>query len=358
MLQKNFGSYLWSLLLGVDSVFVSTNLYIGRGVCISMSVEDEIRNKLMQGYSPQQVIQQGYKKSTVYKIYSSTKSQSFQITQPSWSIQNATALDVRYLPGQSVPLGFLFRNDSLLDIYVNKIGLRAEWMQPDSWHAQEINDLVKRGTQRWFSFSLPIPRDVKLGEYELLFGLEGQYLPTTQFQPTQVEWSEPAILHVKQPLTGMKIFFSHSTEDITLVRQLEASLDNAGISVTIGEDVISPGIVLSEKFERLIRESNLVLGFLTESGARSEWVLKEVNYALQIGKPHILLKEESVQIDTNREWVKFSRNASPDEIFLIIMNSITMVQKNMAAQANPIGAIIGAGILVFLLGAIASGSKS
>ncbi len=311
----------------------------------------------MSGYSPQQVIQQGYKKSTVYKVYSSTKSQDFQIAQPSWSIQNVTALDGRYLPGQSVPLGFLFRNDSLLDIYVNKIGLRAEWMEQNSWHAQEINDLVKRGTQRWFSLSLPIPREVKLGEYELLFGLEGQYLPATQFQPTQIEWSEPAILHVKQPLRGLTVFFSHSTEDIALVRQLEASLDNAGIVVTIGEDVISPGIVLGEKFERLIRESNLVLGFLTESGARSDWVIKEVNYALQIGKPHILLKEKSVQIDTDREWVEFSRDQSPDAIFLTIMNRISVVQNNVTAQANAVGAIIGAGILVFLLGALASDSK-
>lgn len=315
-----------------------------------MSVEDEIRNKLVLGYSPQQLIQEGYRKSTVYKVHSNTKAQYVPITEPEWSVQNLTIQNSRFLPGQSIPLGFTFRNDSPLDIYLYRIGVRAEWMQVDSWYAQEVRNLVKSGAQRWFSFTVPIPRETKLGEYELLFGIDGQYLPSIQPQPTQTQWSDPVIIQVKKPMRGLRIFLSHSTADMALVRQLETSLDNEGIAVTIGEDVLQPGVILDQKFQRLIQESSIVLALLTENGARSEWVLKEVNYALQVNKPCILLKEESVSLDTSREWVKFSRLEPPDSIFQKIMNAINAT--SALTPINPVGGIIGLGILALILGAL------
>lgn len=311
-----------------------------------MPVEEDIRKRLLLGFTPQQLIQEGYRKSTIYKAFATTKAQLVPVAPPAWSIQNISFLNGRFQPGQSIPVGFAFKNESPLDVYVTRIGLRAEWMR-DEWHSQEVKELVKSGTQRWFNFTLPVPSDTRWGEYDVSFGLEGQYLPVTYYQPSQVQWSEPVILEIKKPRRGLRIFVSHSTNDMTLVRQLETNLDNEGVDVTIAEDRLEPGIMLEHKFQRLIGESSLVLALLTESGARSEWLIKEVNYAFQINKPCILLKEEHVAVDTNREWVKFSRYDPPGLILQSVMDSISATNN---ATLSPIGTIIGVGILAFLAG--------
>lgn len=311
-----------------------------------MPLEDEIRRKLLQGYSPQQLVHEGYRKSTIYKVHLTTRAQLFPVSQQAWSIHNISFQNTRFSPGQNIPIGFVFRNDSPLDIYLTRIGVRSEWMR-EEWQAQEVKDLVKSGSQRWFNFILPVPMDIKWGEYDLLFGVDGQYLPATSYQPSQIQWSEPVILEIKKPRRGQRIFVSHSTNDITLVRQLETSLDNEGIDVTIAEDKSEPGTILEQKFQRLINEANLVLAILTESGARSEWVIKEVNYAFQINKPCILLKEEHVSIGTDREWVTFSRYDPPDMILQKVLNSISAINN---PGLSPISTIVAVGILAFLAG--------
>lgn len=311
-----------------------------------MVLEDEIRRKLLTGHSPQQLLQAGYRKSTIYKALATTRAQLVPVTPTAWSIRNISFTNLRFQPGQSVPIGFAFKNESPLDIYITRIGVRAEWMRGE-WHSQEVKDLVKSGSQRWFNFSLPIPLDVHLGEYDLFFGLEGQYLPVTYYQPAQVQWSEPVILEIKKPRKGWRIFISHSTSDMGLVRHLETNLDNEGVDVTIAEDQLEPGVVLEQKFQRLIQESNVVLALLTESGAGSEWVIKEVNYAYQLNKPCILLKEQHVKIDSQREWVEFSRYDPPDQILQQVMASITAAN---APMSSPIGAIVAVGVLAFLAG--------
>ena len=311
-----------------------------------MPLEDEIRRKLLEGYTPQQLVQEGYRKSTIYKVHLTTRAQLLPISQQAWSIHNISFQNARFSPGQIIPVGFVFRNDSPLDMYITRIGVRSEWMR-EEWHAQEVKDLVKAGAQRWFNFTLPVPMDTKWGEYELFFGVEGQYLPVTSYQPSQIQWSDPVILEIKKPRRGQRIFVSHSTNDITLVRQLETSLDNEGVDVTIAEDKSEPGSILEQKFQRLINESNLVLAILTESGARSEWVIKEVNYAFQINKPCILLKEERASLGTDREWVTFSRYDPPNVILQKVLDSINAM--NIPAL-SPIGTVVAVGILAFLAG--------
>ena len=97
----------------------------------------------------------------------------------------------------------------------------------------------------------------------MIFGVEAQYLPSTEHQPLQTQWADPLVFHVKRPLTGVSIFFSHSTKDMTLVRQLEQQLDNNGVRVIIAEDKSEPGIELKRKFESKITESTIFLALLT-----------------------------------------------------------------------------------------------
>ncbi len=221
----------------------------------------------------------------------------------------------------------------------------------DTWFKIDVKELVKGGGQRWFNFQVPIPHDIGLGNYELVFGVEGQYLPGSQLQP-QVEWSVPAVLQIKKPWTGLQAFFSHSNNDGLLVASLRGSLDNDGIEVILAEERLEPGVVLEEKFQRLIRESGLLIALLTEDGVRSAWVIKEVNYALQMGKPCILLKEESVTLETDREWVKFSRSDSHEVLSQKVKEAIEAVRKKIS-QPNILGAVVAMGILAFILGALA-----
>lgn len=321
-----------------------------------MGIQDEISKKLQEGYTPQQVIDMGYKKSTVYKVYSSIKAYIIPFEKPEWVIQNISPATIRCLPGSKASMSFTFRNNSAKDMYLYQIGIRPEWMESETWFAQEVRDLIRPNQKRLFSFIIQVPGNLPLGEYTLVFGANIQYLPIeTSTNPTmQVQWSEPIVLHMKHPLGGTRVFLSHSTNDMQIVRELKNRLDNHGVEAIIAEDIPEPGVDLEEKMESKIRSSTIFLAILTEDSVRSEWVIKETEYARSIGKPCILLKEESLSLQSNIEWTKFSKHDSPDILFSKVMQAINAVQK---AIVSPIGAILGIGLLVFLGALILGGSE-
>ena len=142
-----------------------------------------------------------------------------------------------------------------MGVYLYRIGLWSEWLKTNEWYVQDVKNLVKPGQKRLFSFSIQVPKDIPLGEYEVRFGIEGQYLPVVgyQSQSLSVEWSEPIIAHIKYPLKEIKVFISHSVHDMHLIRQLAQQLDNYGIEPIIAEDTQEPGVRLMEKFQEKIR---------------------------------------------------------------------------------------------------------
>ena len=323
-----------------------------------MGKQDEIRKYLLQGYTPQQVVDIGYSKSTVYKVYESVKSYLTPVMKPDWVV-NIVPAEPICLPGKSISMKFNFENRSDRDLYLYRVGVSSEWMDSDKWFAQDVKDLIKPGRSRLFSFVLSIPSDIGLGEYELRFGIEGQYLPVSGYsdQSMQTQWSEPIIFHVKHPPTGIKVFISHSTQDMHLVRELENQLDNYGIQAMVAEDRPQPGIELNKKFEAMIGESTMFLALLTESGVRSDWVIKETNYALKIEKPRILLKEESVNVKTSYEWISFSVNEPIKSIAAKVLNAIDVVKKGVSTPVTvPLGGVILVGILALIAG-LAIGSR-
>jgi len=322
-----------------------------------MGIENEIEEYLRQGYTPQQLIDRGYKKSTVYKVHKTMKSYMVPMRQSEWVIEGIRPFPLRRLPGQNVSISFSFKNASDRDIYLYKIGIRLEWMKknPYEWFAQEVKDLIKPNQKRFFTFLLPIPKDIALGEYETLFGIEMQYLPVSSQmdQSLQTQWSETLIFHVKHPITGTKVFISHSTEDLQIVRELEKRLDNYGVQGVIAEDIPKPGAVLEKKIEAKIRESTIFLAILTEDSVRSKWVVWEAEYAQRVGKPLIPLKEKSLSYESSIEWVEFSKHEDADGIFQKVMESIKKVQP----ATSPFGVILGIGILAFLAALIFGGSE-
>ena len=319
-----------------------------------MGIEDEISELLLQGFTPKHLIEQGFSKSTVYKVYQKVKAYSMQKSSPEWLITNIIPLEPRALPGQSLSIRFYFENTSGFDIYVYKVGIWTEWMEEHTWIAQEVRDLVKVGQKRFFNILLSVPKEIPLGEYSMTFGIEAQYMRSSREYPQmQSQWSDPMVFHVKHPLSRTTIFFSHSTEDMALVRQLQRQLDNYGHKVTIAEDEKEPGIELRRKFESKISQSSIFLALLTEQSVNSKWVLHETNYAKQIKKPCILLKEKSLQIQSDYEWVEFSKNDQPELLLQRIMEAIGLAERR---QPSPLAPFLGVAILAFLFGLV-FGSK-
>lgn len=172
-----------------------------------------------------------------------------------WAIENIVfdQANVRYLPGDLVHIAFDVVNLPSNDLYVVNIGIQTDWMIRDNvWSRQSVNDILKPGQRRRISLNFGIPKTMALGENELLFGLEGQYLPVQGYPGTSLVtlWTEPILINIKYRLTGEGIFLSHSTKDMQLVRQLEAYLDSYGIEVLIGEDNEQPGRILDDSIIR------------------------------------------------------------------------------------------------------------
>lgn len=321
-----------------------------------MGIEDEIRSYLHQGFTPKQLIEnRNFKKSTVYKVAETIQTFSDNINLPEWSILNIrfNKSDIRYMPGEAVQVNFTFQNQSNRDMYVINIGVQTEWMiKEGKWYSQQIKQLIKPNQSRFISISFPIPRNIGLGEYELLFGVELQYLPATGYEnQITTNWSHPLILHIKHPLINNKVFLSHSVKDQFLVRELEKKLDEFGITTYVGEDISNPGSQLDDKFKRLITASNFFIALLTNPALESSWVQMEIEYAKNLNKPMILLKDKSINVSSNYEWIEFSSNDTPQHTFQIIMNALGILQ-NSGNNNGLIAGAIGIGLLALLVAAL------
>lgn len=240
-----------------------------------------------------------------------------------------------------------------------KSGLQPEWLVGE-WYARENRFLLHSDSTRNSVINMPIPRDIPLGEYEIRWGLEAQFVGpgTTAPNTIQTQWTEPFILEIKKLRTGYKVFISHSTTDMYLVRQLDCSLDNEGIEGVIAEDYKEPGRVLEEKFKAKIRESHFFVALLTSAGLRSDWVLLETNYALSINKPCILFKEKEVPASGSVEWVEFSHYDPPEAIIAKAQEALEPVRKQHYGLASPPSLVpIAAAVLAFLFGLAVGRSK-
>ena len=317
-----------------------------------MGIEDEIRDLLGTGYSPQDIIYKGYRKSTVYKVHRDFTTDIVPVTAPAWQITWALGKQ-RYRPGETVVFNYTVRNTSGADLYIYRTGIQPEWLEGE-WYARENRFLLHPGNSRNLVINILIPTDISLGEYEMRWGLEAQFVgPGVPISNStiQTQWAEPFVLEVKKLATGYKVFISHSTADMYLVRQLQCSLDNEGIEGVVAEDSREPGKVLEDKFKTKVRECQFFLAFLTSSGLRSDWVVFETNYAQSIKKPSILLKEKEVQAKSGIEWVEFSRYDPPEMILAKAQDALELVRRQHYNTAlSPNLAPVAMVILAFLFG--------
>jgi hypothetical protein len=76
-----------------------------------------------------------------------------------------------------------------------------------------------------------------------------------------------------------RTFLSHSAADKPRLAELVAELRNAGIQVWIDEAELEAGDSLKDKLRPAIQQSDIVIGILTTTSVKSDWVKWELNAA-------------------------------------------------------------------------------
>lgn len=330
---------------------------------IKMAKEEEIRQLLLSGKKPKELIQNGYKKPTVYKVHRLLNMGTIRETYSLFNVDRIFFDQDRYLPNQIGTVDFELWNTSDTDLYVYRVGIQPEWLK-EEWIAIDSRILLRPNENKRFTLTFDIP-ELALGEYEIRFGIDGQYLyPSTRGVKGEqyIQWTEPVFIDVKMPSIGYTVFVSHSTKDMFLIRQLEKYLDNYGVDVIIAEDIRQLGIELDEKFNDLISKSNIVLALLSKNALDSEWVEKEINYAYSIQKPILPLVENGAdaEVQLRIEYDTFSMKEPIDSILEKItegLNSIRERQLLSPVVTNNLSPLLIGGIIGFL-GGILIASKS
>lgn len=322
-----------------------------------MPMEEEIGDHLRKGKTPKELIQMGYSKSTVYKVYRRFYEGEVRETYSSWEIKCKFDQE-RYQPVQRGNVEFTLKNTSTSDLYVYRVGIQPEWMKEREWYALPARILLHPLEEKKFTISFEIP-DLPFGEYRVSFGVEGLYLYPLKSEQS-IQWSEPVYIHIKMPRCDMMVFISHSVKDMHLIRQLRKDLDNNGVDVVLGKYVEEPGSLLYEKFERLIRESDFFLGIFTGNSIQSKWVLYETEYAFKIGKPMFLLVEKEIEpsVQSDLEYILFRMDEPVENIIERIIKGISEIKPRLTKTKQPGGPNIGeilipalaAGLIGFLGG--------
>jgi hypothetical protein len=89
----------------------------------------------------------------------------------------------------------------------------------------------------------------------------------------------------------MKLFLSHSSSDKALVREIKGQLHEF-LDIWLDERQLIPGEPLMNLIEGAVSESDLVLLFISKSSIESNWVNKEIEWALKkeskLGRPFLI----------------------------------------------------------------------
>lgn len=89
----------------------------------------------------------------------------------------------------------------------------------------------------------------------------------------------------------MKIFFSHSSSDKAVVREIKSQMFDF-LDIWLDEGELLPGENLEAGIGKSIQESDLFVLFISKSSIYSEWVKKEVLQAERkeksLGRPYLL----------------------------------------------------------------------
>ena len=97
------------------------------------------------------------------------------------------------------------------------------------------------------------------------------------------------------------IFISHSANPIDreLLNYLQQRFSDKGFETYFSG--LNEGFIINEGVKQAISQSDLVLVFLSKSAANSAYVQQEINMAVSLNKPFLIIKERGVEL---RGWMR------------------------------------------------------
>ncbi|ETI53697.1 hypothetical protein F443_03408 [Phytophthora nicotianae P1569] len=135
-------------------------------------------------------------------------------------------------------------------------------------------------------------------------------------RPLDCTASTRLLFELKRAAGQRDVMISYTHSHLGFARKLRQSLEEA--SVTTWLDLMDPsgiggGAVWREEIARGITNASVVLCILTEDYASSEWCLKELALAKQVGTPILAVSTEGAIVDANLQVYLYTRQIIPFE---------------------------------------------
>jgi hypothetical protein len=314
-----------------------------------VGIEEQIASRLQQGAEPKDLVAEGFRKSTVYKVAETLRTHHAPTPAPLVAVNLVPDKD-RYLPGDVAQLRFGLTNYSSIDLYVFQAGVRPEWLEATQWIPSLQRKLVRPGETLPVRLSLPIPPELALGEKDLFFGVQGQWVgPESRSPANEIMWTTPLLLRVQRNWTGATVFLAHSVHDVSLVSQLESTLDDNGIRTLVAES--------SAALPTQVAMADFLVAVLTDSGARLALAAEEIVQGVALGKTPILLRDTSLAAlvpptVAHLPWINvdFSQGAASIVTRLFAeLNELNAKRVQKKEQDDALG------VILLALGALAAG---
>lgn len=252
-----------------------------------MGIEDQIAQRLQLGITPRELIGEGFRKSTVYKVADALKPNLAPTPAHLLVVQLNTDRS-SYPPGTVAQATFSLTNQSVADLYVFQAGVRPEWLPSGAWIPTTLRKLLPAGASLPIRLTVPIPAEIDLGEKEVLFGVQGQWVgPQSPSPAISMMWTNPLIVRVQRPRTGTKVFLSHSVLDMSWVSRLETTLEDSGVATEVAPTSKQTAL------QRSIDAADILVAVITDP-TRLPAALQEIAYAQSRGKQLVLLRNRAL----------------------------------------------------------------
>ena len=155
-----------------------------------------------------------------------------------------------------------------------------------------------------------------------------------------------------------KVFISHSNDanDLAVVNQLKAELDNIGFVPIIAEEHIpvnSPTL-LSEKIARLIDNADVCLALITENSVGSAYVNQEIGYMIKSKKTLILLVSKGIPSQKlgflqGMEYIRIEEDLTKTIKNLLVWLEKIKSDKDLQQSLKIFGVLVLIGISAYML---------
>lgn len=151
------------------------------------------------------------------------------------------------------------------------------------------------------------------------------------------------------------VFLSHSSQNKTQVKAIADSLGHCGIVPWLDTNCLPPGVTLSKRFEEAIKESTFLVLFISRKAINSDWVNKELKYALEIENK--LGREYIIPVFLDSQFIDIIKNYEPlakawiNEEGLLDRNGINMADHlNSESVAKEISKIVFSHLNIYQIG--------